>query len=187
MRAQTGTGEDCKVLYLQISLSLSLKSSRSDALRDFHVSHLALHLRLTGSGAHTASTARWYRLKAHSSSTPPRKQPEPQDDPPHLRRNAEPPRAAEKTVIRNALRTMRAGKGAAAAPEVRASRIDSKSMMFSINSRIIILLIIILSSVKTEPHSCNRFYHIKKLYYAAKFVWFVFMHDTSTQTEFLEH
>lgn len=174
MRAETGTGEDCKVLYLQISLSVSLKCSRCDsALRDSHVSHLALHLRLTGSGAHSPSRARSHRLKAHFSSTPPRKQPEAQDDPPHLRRNAEPPRAAEKTVIRNALRTVRAGKGAAAAPEVRMSRRDIKSM---INIRIIILLNIILSSERTEPHGCifwhtdNRFYLIKKLYYAANLV-----------------
>lgn len=171
MRAETGTGEDCKVLYLQISLSVSLKCSRCDsALRDSHVSHLALHLRLTGSGAHSPSRARSHRLKAHFSSTPPRKQPEAQDDPPHLRRNAEPPRAAEKTVIRNALRTVRAGKGAAAAPEVRMSRRDIKSM---INIRIIILLTIILSSCEdraTRLHTDNRFYHIKKLYYAANLV-----------------
>lgn len=116
---------------------------------------------------HSPSRARSHRLKAHVSSTPPRKQPEAQDDPPHLRRNAEPPRAAEKTVIRNAPRTVHAGKGAAAAPEVRMSRKDIKSMMFSIHIRIIILLTIILSSVRTEPHGClfwhtgNRFYHIK--------------------------
>lgn len=62
---------------------------------------------------------------------------------------------------------MRAGKGAAAAPEVRTSRIDIKSTLFLINIRIIMLSIIILYSVGTEPHGClfwhsgNRFYHIK--------------------------
>lgn len=36
------------------------------------------------------------------------------------------------TVIRNAARTTRTGKGAAAAPEVKISRIDIKSMLCSI-------------------------------------------------------
>lgn len=103
-------------------------------------------MRQTGSGAHTASRARSYGLKAHFSSTPPRKQPELQDDPPHLRRNAEPPQSAERTVIRNAARTTRAGKGAAAAPEVKRSRIDIKSMLFSI----LIIVVFCSSGLRTE-------------------------------------
>lgn len=85
----------------------------------------------------TARAADWLR-RAHgvqdslirtkntfSFNPPPRKQLEPQDDPPHLRRNAKVPRAA----IRNALRTMRTGKGAAASPEVRIFSIDIKSTL----------------------------------------------------------